>query len=126
MLHESIHAYLVTYYKVDRPGWIASYPEMVKDFGVKQNWNTFHHEEIARSLVNSIGVALEIYGVSQGYNLTKQFYEDMAWGDLQGTDSFKALPSIDKQRISDTLSAELTGLDINGDYKSQNGKKAGC
>ena len=64
--------------------------EMVKDWDVKKKWNAVHHEEIARSLVNSIGSALEVYGVSQGYNnLTKQFCQDMAWADLQETDSFK-------------------------------------
>lgn len=126
MLHESIHAYLVTYFKVDKPGWIATYPQMVTDWGVKQNWNAVHHEEIARSLVKSIGEALEVYGISQGFNLTKQFYEDMAWGGLQTSDAFKALPSSEKQRISDTLATELTGMDTNGDTKPQKGKKAGC
>lgn len=126
MLHESIHAYLVTYFKVDKPGWIATYPQMVTDWGVKQNWNGVHHEEIARSLVKSIGGALEVYGVSQGFNLTKQFYEDMAWGGLQTTDAFNNLPSSEKQRISDTLATELTGMDTNGNNKPQKGKKPGC
>jgi hypothetical protein len=99
---------------------------MIKDWAAKPDLNAVHHEEIARSLVKSIGSALEVYGVSQGYNLTKQFYEDMAWGGLQETNAFKALPKSDQNRILDTLSAELTGMDINGDYKSQKGKKAGC
>jgi hypothetical protein len=126
ILHESVHAYLVTYFKTNRPGWVATYPEMIKDWAAKPDLNAVHHEEIARSLVKSIGTALEVYGVSQGYNLTKQFYEDMAWGGLQETNAFKALPKSDQNRILDTLSAELTGMDINGDYKSQKGKKAGC
>lgn len=126
ILHESVHAYLVTYFKTNRPGWVATYPEMIKDWAAKPDLNAVHHEEIARSLVKSIGTALEIYGVSQGYNLTRQFYEDMAWGGLQETNAFKALPKSDQNRILDTLSAELTGMDINGDYKSQKGKKAGC
>ena len=50
----------------------------------------------------------------------------MTWGGIQGTDAFKALPKSDQNRISDTLATELTGMDINGDYKSQKGKKAGC
>lgn len=126
ILHESVHAYLVTYFKTNRPGWVATYPEMIKDWEAKPDLNAVHHEEIARSLVKSIGMALEVYGVSQGYNLTKQFYEDMAWGGLQETNAFKALPKSDQNRILDTLSAELTGMDINGYYKSQKGKKAGC
>ncbi|MNQ65316.1 hypothetical protein D3C85_797690 [compost metagenome] len=126
ILHEAVHAYLVTYFKVDRPGWLATYPAMVQDWGVRNDLNAVHHEEIARSLVKSIGVALEAYGVSQGYNLTKQFYEDMAWGGLQESNAFKALPKSDQNRILNTLSVELTGMDVNGDYKSQKGKKAGC
>jgi hypothetical protein len=26
ILHESVHAYLVTYFKTNRPGWVATYP----------------------------------------------------------------------------------------------------
>lgn len=126
ILHESIHAYLVTYFKVDRSGLLKTYPEMVQDWGKNNDLNAVHHEEIARSLVKSISVALEAYGVGQGYNLPKQFYEDMAWSGLQETDAFKALPKSDQNRILDTLSAELTGMDVNGDYKSQKGKKTRC
>ncbi len=126
ILHESIHAYLVTYFNTNRPGWMATYPQMVADWGVKQNWNNLHHEEISRSLVKSIGEALEVYGISQGYNLSKEFYQDMAWGGLQDTDAFKALSTTEQKRISDTLATELTGEDLNGDVKQQKGKKAGC
>ena len=35
ILHESIHAYLVTYFNTNRPGWMATYPQMVADWGVK-------------------------------------------------------------------------------------------
>ncbi|MNY38696.1 hypothetical protein D3C86_1733370 [compost metagenome] len=50
----------------------------------------------------------------------------MAWGGLQESNAFKALPKSDQNRILNTLSVELTGMDVNGDYKSQKGKKAGC
>jgi hypothetical protein len=126
IIHESIHAYLASSYKISRPNWIATYPQMVQDWGAKQNWNDVHHEEIARSLVKLVATALESYGVNKGYNLNKQFYEDMAWGGLQDTSTFKALPSSDQKRILDTIATELTGKDANGNSKIQKGKKAGC
>jgi len=126
ILHEAIHAYLITYFATSRPSWIATYPEMVKDWGIKQNWNAVHHEEIGRSLVTYIGDALEVYAVSQGYKLSKEFYQDMAWGGLQETDAFKDLPKKDQERISNVLQTELTGLNTDGDQIPQKGKKAGC
>ena len=99
---------------------------MVQDWGVMQSWNDVHHEEIARSLVKSVAVALESYGINKGFNLSKQFYEDMSWAGLQETSTFKALPSSDQKRILDTIATELKGKDINGNNKTQKGKNAGC
>lgn len=124
--HEAIHAYLITYFATSRPSWNATYPEMIKDWVIKQNWKDVHHEEIGRSLVTYVGDAPEVYGVSQGYKLSKEFYQDMAWGGLQETDAFKALPQKDLERISNVLQTELTGLDTDGDQVPQKGKKAGC
>jgi hypothetical protein len=126
ILHEAIHAYLASYYNINRPNWIATYPEMVEDWGVLQNWNGVHHEEFSRNLVIPIAVALESYGINKGYNLSKQFYEDMAWAGLQDTAAFKALPSSVQKRILDTIATELTGKDIDENTKEQKGENAGC
>lgn len=126
MLHESVHAYLSSYYKINRPNWIATYPQMVQDWATLQNWNDVQHEEISRSLINPIATALEDYGISQGYNLGQQFYEDMAWGGLQGTNVFNSLSQADKSRILDTIATELTGKDTNNNNKTQKGQNAGC
>jgi hypothetical protein len=99
---------------------------MVTYWATKHDLNAAHHDEIARNFVKSIGEALEVYGISQGYNLSKEFYQDMAWGGLHETDLFKKLPKSDQKRILDTLAAELTGMDIDGEAKQQKGKKAGC
>lgn len=99
---------------------------MASEWDKLQNWNDMHHEEIARSIVNDIALALEEYGKNNGYNLPSQFYQDMAWGGLQETDTFKKLPFADQQRILNVISTELTGADSNGITKTQNGKKAGC
>ncbi len=50
----------------------------------------------------------------------------MAWGGLQDTTTFKKLPLIEQRRILNIISTELTGTDIGGNVKQQNGKKAGC
>lgn len=126
ILHESIHAYLVSYYKINQPNWTATYPQMVQDWGTLQNWNDVHHEEIARSLVTSIGLSLEEYGQSQGYNLSSQFYRDLAWGGLQGTSAFTNLSQNDKTRILNVIAVEHTGKDINNNTKTQKGTNAGC
>ena len=128
MLHESIHAYLVTYFRLDGINANIKYSEMIRDWSNKINpdLNEIQHNEIARSFVKSIGDALEVYGISQGYNLSKEFYQDMAWAGLQDIKAFKELSSTEQKRILDTIATELTGMDIDGDYKSQKGKKSGC
>lgn len=53
MLHESIHAYLVTYFKIDGVGAQTSYPQLASDWSGKQkDLNMVHHEEMARSLLD--------------------------------------------------------------------------
>lgn len=86
----------------------ATYPQMLEEWG-KSTFNKAQHEEIARTLINSISVALENYGIDKGYKLDKQFYQDMAWGGLEETDVFKALPEAQRKRISDTVNIELHG-----------------
>lgn len=92
MLHESIHAYLIVYFKIDGINAKGTYPEILQEWGSRNNdLNAIHHNEMTRSLVSQIGDALEVYGVSKGYRLDKQFYQDMAWGGLNETSAFKAL-----------------------------------
>lgn len=125
MLHESIHSYLTTYYIRNQKDMAATYPQMLEEWG-KSTFNKAQHEEIARTLINSISVALENYGIDKGYKLDTQFYQDMAWGGLEETDVFKALPEAQRKRISDTVNIELHGKDMEGKSKPQKGKKAGC
>lgn len=88
-LHESMHAFFIAYYNEDRRDFLGTYAQMVQDWNTYQNWNDVHHEEFARSLVNGIADALSEYGRNQGYKLSRQFYEDMSWAGLQGTQPFK-------------------------------------
>lgn len=126
ILHESVHAYLSVYFATDQQNFIRTYSQMVQDWGTLQNWDAVHHEEFARSLVTAIADALQSYGTSKGYSLTRQFYEDMSWAGLQGTSTFKNLPAADQTRILDTIAVELTGMDTKGNSVSQKGNNAGC
>lgn len=126
ILHESVHAYLITYFNQNEPGFKADYPVLFQKFMETKLWNANHHEEIAQSIMKSFGEALESYGISKGYKLDKQFYQDMAWGGLENTDAFKKLPITDQRRISSTIGIELTGEDYLGNKKTPKGKKAGC
>ncbi|RIV52376.1 hypothetical protein D2V93_04310, partial [Flagellimonas taeanensis] len=126
MLHEGVHAYLAAEFAISRPNWIATYPQMVAEWGRLKNWNAVHHEEIARSIVNDIAVSLEEYGIRKGYKLSRQFYEDMAWGGLQSTSTFNSLSSFTKNRISNVISVELTGKNLTNTPRPQKGTKAGC
>jgi hypothetical protein len=56
---------------------------MASEWDKLQNWNDIHHEEIARSIVNDVAIALEEYGSNNGYNLPKQFYQDMTMGRFE-------------------------------------------
>ncbi|MCD0472549.1 hypothetical protein [Flavobacterium sp. JAS] len=128
MMHESIHAYLTTYYIRNPRGLVADYPVMFQEWISETNrgLNATQHEEIARSFVKSFADAFEAYGVSKGYKLDKQFYQDMAWGGLIETDAFMKLPEADRKRISNTIEIELRGKDDLDNVKPQKGKKAGC
>lgn len=127
LLHEAVHAYLYQYFRVNNQNFIDNYPKMVEDYGRLNNWNDVHHEEIARSLVTSIGLSLEEYGKSQGYNLSSQFYKDLAWGGLQETSEFKnRLSSVEKDRINDVIQIELLGKDKDSNTRTQKGSRINC
>lgn len=126
ILHESVHAFLVSYYSTERESWIATYPEMVEDWGELQNWNDVHHEEFARTLVGDIATILKEYGEYKGYILSDDFYMALAWGGLEGTSAFNSLSGTEQERIKNIIRIELTGKNLEGDLKFQKGDDANC
>lgn len=126
IMHEAIHAYLAIYFQINRPDWIAKYPEMVEEWGELQNWNDVHHEEISRSLVSEIAIALKEYGDSKSYTYDLQFYQVLSWGGLHTTGTFLNKESSEQERIQDILSIELTGDDLSGAPKTQKGNNIDC
>ncbi len=100
---------------------------MIKDYNkTRRSFNHLQHEEFTRKFVKYIGGALESYGMSKGYNLPRSFYNDLAWGGLEGTNAFKKLSSSERKRISNVISIEQYKKDTNGNYKTPKGKKSGC
>lgn len=152
ILHESVHAYIIAYTRSDPINAKLTFADLFKDFYKNKypNQNDTQHAEFARNYVTDISVSLKEYGINNGYALSNQFYEDMAWAGLtdwpkrdssgnilkdssgniiyEETPWFKiAVPnSSDRARIKNTCSIELTGRDTNGNIKPQKGNNAGC
>ncbi len=123
-LHEAVHAYVISVSNASSltfeerkellgPNWIIAY---IND----------GHDYIANTYVNSIADVLQEFGQLKGYTMDRQFYEDIAWGGLQGTNAFDNLSSTAQNRILDLIAIELTGKDRNGNHKTQKGTVAGC
>lgn len=108
MLHEAAHAFLTK----KLPNTNKDYPQLYEEYNQSQNVNASQHQEMARSFVNDIAFCLKVYGQGLGIQAYDTYYTDMAWGGLQGTTYFNALPAADKQRIQAIYEAELTGQTI--------------
>jgi hypothetical protein len=121
MMHESIHAYLISYFKNDQLAANKEYPELLKDWRndkYQQNLSTVQHIEMTRSFVEEIAASLKEFGLSRGYNLSNEFYNDMAWGGLTETEAFEALGQTEKDRIHERLEAELTSQTVGNETPS--------
>lgn len=152
ILHEGIHAYIVASFGVDYTQAQLDFADFWYDYqnAVYPNSNVTHHAEIVRNYVLDIAASLQEYGTNKGYTLTRQFYEDLAWGGLthwrkrdaagnvvldssgnavfEETDWFKtAFPSsTDRDRVMNVINIELTKKDINGNTSVQKGSNPGC
>lgn len=122
ILHESVHAYVVG---ISNTSTLAERQELLGP-----NWTiayfNYGHDYIAETYVNSMADILQEYGQLKGYTMDRQFYEDLAWGGLQGTNAFNSLSTTVKNRILDVSAIELTGKDRFGTNKTQKGSDAGC
>lgn len=128
IMHEAIHAYLLTYFFNDRINANKTYPELVTAYAQSKNvtGNAAQHDEMVRGWIQEIGYSLKQYGQSQGYILTNEFYVNMAWGGLEGTPAFRSLTAAQQRQIHDTILTELTGTDSSGNSSTQLGTRAGC
>ena len=129
IIHESIHAYLINHFRVEPGTANAAFPKLVQDYANQRyggNANAIQHEEFARQYVNEIANALSEFDILRGYTHPRTYYEDLAWGGLEGTDAFTNLGDEDKQRIRDRILIELTGKDSKGISQGQIGRDTDC
>jgi hypothetical protein len=129
LIHECLHAYLVTYFYHDQILAKAEYPVLVETYfkAKRPDLNAAHHDQMVATLVNDIAIALKEYGQNQGYNIADQYYKDLAWGGLESTKAYKNVTTLyDQQRINTVISTELAGIDYNGNLSTQKGKPSGC
>jgi len=130
ILHEAIHAYMLSDMKANPASFQVSFPALWSDWMAYKfggsNVQAYQHEEMARNLVGGMADSLEEFGLLKGYNLTRQFYEDLSWGGLQGTNVFNGLSNSEQTRINNVVKIELSGKDLNGNIKSQKGTNGGC
>ncbi|OIN56430.1 hypothetical protein BLX24_24985 [Arsenicibacter rosenii] len=129
IIHESIHAFLVNHFRVDPLTAQGQFPQLMKDYANEiygRDVNAVHHAEFARNYVSAIASALAEFDILRGYTHPFQFYEDLAWGGLEGTEAFNNLDETVKIRISNRVRIELTGKDLNGNYQNQIGRLSDC
>ncbi|MDR9448061.1 MAG: hypothetical protein RI535_02420, partial [Psychroflexus sp.] len=121
-IHEAFHAYLVFKYRFSNID--KSYRNLLDKYAQTHNNNindTHHAFFIYENLISEIATALQKFGNKNNYSLPSQFYQDMAWGGLthyrDSSGNLVLNPAFvqyfpnqsDRQRILNTLAAELTG-----------------
>jgi|GEM_PF-2819551 len=140
IIHESVHAYLMTFFSRDPLASTKTYAQLVEDYFYYQDANVAHHSYMAKNLVTEIAKSLEEYGKNKGYTLSSQFYSDLAWGGLTHTGQSdnngfwmltiwfqNAYPDpLTRSRIIKTIAVEQSGRDMDGVKQLQSGSKSNC
>jgi hypothetical protein len=96
ILHESIHAYIISYIDDlaggNTQGFSTEFPDLWNNFVSKKygvpanNIEDYQHQEMAENFINIIRDALAEYDNNQ---LDGTYYEHLAWGALMNTDAFE-------------------------------------
>ena len=108
MIHEMVHAYLTTYFKYDPVNAAKDYPQILRAWVTQKNpdYNEIQHDEIEKSFVEYIAMALKEYSESMSLSfIDDSVYTDLAWGGLDFKNNSQ-LTDEDKERIQLRLSAE--------------------
>ena len=129
IIHESFHAYLVFVYKFQNID--KSYKNLLDKYALDNSTNandTHYGIFIQENVISEIAEGLKEYGENNGYNLSPQYYQDMAWGGLthieqpSGLGNYIINPAFnqvipnnsDQQRIINRLNAEKNNQSVNG------------
>lgn len=114
ILHEMLHAYLISLIDdalITGCSEVTNFPILWNALVNKtynNNPNRLHHEEISRKLITPLQDALKEW---DGAKESNRYYEDLAWGALEGTSTFNLLypnSSTSRNRILNTNRAEDT------------------
>lgn len=108
MIHEMIHAYLMLYFRYDGRNATMDYPAILNAWVTSKNpdYNKIQHDEMERSFIDEIALALDEYSETAGLNnVDKYVYTDLAWGGLNFQNNIQLTSQI-KKRIQNRLLAE--------------------
>ncbi|HLL42155.1 MAG TPA: hypothetical protein VK369_03410 [Segetibacter sp.] len=108
ILHEMIHAYLTLYFMYDAENARKDYPAILNEWMTSKDpdYNNIQHDEIERSFIDDIALALDEYSETVGLvNDDKHVYTDLAWGGLDFQNNIQ-LTADTKKRIQNRLLAE--------------------
>ena len=112
IIHELVHAYLTTYFRYDQVNASKDYPQILRAWQTQKNpdYNQIQHDEIEKSFVEYIAIALKEYSESIGLSyIDDTVYADLAWGGLDFNNNSR-LSDEDKERIQLRLSAEQINM----------------
>ena len=126
ILHEAVHAFLVSEYFAGQIQYIKSYPELYEDKinGMKEI--DAQHEEIVRSFIQDIAHTLGVYGMRKGYPMNGTYYARLAWGGLMDTSFFDGLTETERNKIETIVNAEQHGFDRYGAPTFSKGTRTDC
>ncbi|HSH25789.1 MAG TPA: hypothetical protein VLA13_09675 [Massilibacterium sp.] len=84
ILHEAVHAYLISHFRSNPLIANETYQMMVNENmkGDYPNQNALQHAEFIRSFISDIGDALQQFGSNKGYSISSTYYQKLAWGAL--------------------------------------------
>lgn len=108
IIHEMIHAYLTLYFMYDAANARKDYPAILNAWVISKDpdYNKIQHDEIERSFIDEIALALDEYSDAIGLiDVDNSVYTDLAWGGLDFKNN-AGLTSETKKRIQNRLLAE--------------------
>jgi hypothetical protein len=126
LLHEIIHCYFFSlvdnYTATNNPDIFNDFPTLFQKFVDKSypgSKDFAHHDEMAKTYVDAIALALQEYNKTTDPNgiVPFQVYTDLAWGGLQEAPIFKEkypIGSTDYNRIVGRYNCESVNFSING------------
>lgn len=130
IIHEVIHAYILSYIDIAKNGdpelSLKTFPELWNDLVAKKygdpnnasGWNKYHHEDMARNYINVISNAISIWDGNKNSN---QYYKDLAWGGLLGTQIF-----LSTSDLTDSDRIRIMNINLAEDKNSSTAKGNPC